>query len=158
LIANARKARFIEYACNDSTVSFIMKKIIPLAQNFLPLLDPLTNPGAYSIMGASMGGTMALYVAIRHPEIFGKVISQAGAFCLFDEDFSIFDLIERTPKLPIKIWMDVGRFDFVYQANQRMYRLLLSKDYDVTYHEVNGGHNYTTWRNDLPIGLMHLFS
>lgn len=158
LIPNAGASRFVEYACNDSTVSFVVNRVLPLAQENLNLLDIQKNPGAYAIMGASMGGTMALYVALRHPEIFGKVISQGGAFRLFNEDFSIFEMIERPHVPPIQIWMDVGRFDFVYDANQRIHRILVEKGYNVAYREINGGHNYTTWRNDLPNGLIDLFS
>ncbi|MGB9800528.1 MAG: alpha/beta hydrolase-fold protein [Thermanaerothrix sp.] len=158
LIPNAGTSRFVEYACNDSTVSFVVNRVLPLAQENLNLLDIRRNPGAYAIMGASMGGTMALYVALRHPEIFGKVISQGGAFRLFDEDFSIFEMVDRPFVPPIQIWMDVGRFDFVYEANQRIHHILVKKGYNVAYREVNGGHNYTTWRNDLPNGLMRLFS
>lgn len=158
LVANAGAARFVEYACNDSTVSFIVKKVLPLAQQHMPLLDIQSNPGTFGILGASMGGLMALYTALRTPRIFGSVLCQAGAFRMFKEDFSIFDWIERPEVPPIRIWMDVGRFDFLYADNQRMFRLLQEKGYAVDCHAMNTGHNYTAWRNDMHAGLESLYS
>lgn len=151
------RARFVEYAGNDSTVSFVLTRVIPLAQANLNLLDIKKNPGAYCILGASMGGMMALYTSIRAPQVFGKVICQAGAFRMYEEDFSIFELVDREQIPPLKIWMDIGRYDFLYSINQRMQQLLVDRGYDVKYIEVNGGHNYTTWRNDLPQGLEFQF-
>lgn len=152
------KARFVEYAGNDSTVSFVLNKVIPLARKNLNLIDIDKNPGAFCILGASMGGMMALYTSLRAPQVFGKVICQAGAFRMYGEDFSIFDLVDREQVPQIKIWMDIGRYDFLYSINQRMHSILIEKGYDVKYHEVNGGHNYTTWRNNLPQGLEYFFS
>jgi len=152
------KARFVEYAGNDSTVSFVLNKVIPLACEKLNLIDIKKNPGSFCMLGASMGGMMALYTSLRAPQIFGRVICQAGAFRMYGEDFSIFDLVDREQILPIKILMDIGRYDFLYSINHRMHNLLSEKGYDVKYHEVNGGHNYTTWRNSLPHSLEFFFS
>ncbi|GAP13625.1 enterochelin esterase [Longilinea arvoryzae] len=157
LVANAGPARFVEYACNDSTVSFITNKVVPLAQEHMPLIDVQTHPGAYGILGASMGGLMALYTGLRNPRMFGSVLCQAGAFCMFEEDFSIFDLIDRPEIPPIRVWMDVGRFDFLYADNLRMWNLLRQKGYAIDYHETHTGHNYTAWRNDMPAGLEYLY-
>ncbi|MEN6522788.1 MAG: alpha/beta hydrolase-fold protein [Anaerolineaceae bacterium] len=151
------RARFVEYAGSDSTVSFVLNKVIPLAQKNLQLIDIQDHPGAYCILGASMGGMMALYSSIRAPKIFGKVICQSGAFRMYEEDFSIFDLVDRDQIPQIQIWMDIGKYDFLYSVNQRMYQLLKEKDYCVNYKEVNGGHNYATWRNILPQALEFLF-
>ena len=151
------KARFIEYATSDSTVSFINNQVIPLAQKNLNLIDIKQIPRSYCVLGASMGGMMALYTAFRFPQLFGKVICQSGAFRMFEEDYSIFEMVERQPIPPIKLWMDIGRYDFLYETNQRMRNLLIQKGCDVNYYEVNGGHNYTTWRNELPQALEYLF-
>lgn len=152
------KARFVEYAGSDSTVSFVLNRVVPLAQEKLHLIDIDQTPGSFCILGASMGGMMALYTSVRAPKIFGKVICQAGAFRMYEEDFSIFDLVSREQIPRIKIWMDIGRYDFLYSINLRMHQILEEKGYDVIFNEVNGGHNYTTWRNDLSKGFETLFS
>ena len=154
MVANRNKARGVEYACNDATLGFLVTSLLPFAQEKLNLIDVRAHPGAYGVMGASMGGLISLYAAMRLPEIFGYVLSQSGAF---DEYSVINDLIRFSDPLPLKIWMDVGVFDFLYDENIRMHDLLQSKGYDVTFTEYTGGHNYPSWRNDLWRGLEALF-
>lgn len=154
LVENVYQNRFVEYACNDGTVSFITRNVIPSAATVMPLLD---GEGALGIMGASMGGLMALYTALRVPSIFGKVLCQAGAFKMFGDDFSIYEFVNGVARKHVDIWMNVGRFDFLYEENLRMKELLSKKGYAVELVENNGGHNYTTWRNSIHLGLMKLF-
>jgi len=154
MVANRKKARGVEYACNDATLGFLASNLLPFAQEKLNLIDVRAHPGAYGVMGASMGGLISLYSAIRLPEIFGYVLSQSGGF---DEEFVLTDLIRLSDPMPLKIWMDVGVFDFLYEENIRMHALLQSKGYDVTFAEYAGGHNYPAWRNDVWRGLEALF-
>ena len=72
-------------------------------------------------------------------------------------DSLVFDLTRAHDNPGLKIWMDVGRFEYLLEANQRMAEVLRVNDYDVTYREYNGGHNYTAWRDDVERGLMALF-
>ncbi len=79
MVQSAGHARHVEYACNDATVGFLKNHVVPLAASHINLSDP--TPGTpYAILGASMGGLMSLYAALRLPGLFGKVISQSGAF------------------------------------------------------------------------------
>jgi enterochelin esterase family protein len=153
LLENHRQGRLIEYACSDATLGFVQFNVLPLARAELDLLDPKESPGAYSVLGASMGGLMALYTGLRLPHIFGTVLSQSGAF---RDDFVLSDLIRACETMPIRVWMDVGKYEWLLQANKRTYRLLLEKGYDVTYQEYNGGHNYSAWRDDVWRGLVRL--
>ena len=105
-----------------------------------------------------MGGLMALYTAIRFPEIFGKVISQSGAFCLPDLEFVLTDLIRYFPKKEVNIWMDAGRFETLHKSNRAMKTLLDGKGYPVKYQEFSGGHNTTSWRDHISRGLEYLFN
>lgn len=154
MVANRKNARGVEYACNDATLGFLVSNLLPFARERLNLIDVSTHPGAYGVMGASMGGLISLYTAVRLPELFGYVLSQSGGF---DEEFVVNDLIRLSDPMPLKIWMDVGIFDFLYEDNLCMYKLLQSKGYDVTFVEYAGGHNYPAWRDDLWRGLESLF-
>jgi enterochelin esterase-like enzyme len=112
------------------------------------------------VLGASMGGLISLYTALRLPETFGRVLSQSGAFGLdvSGRDLIIFDLIRRQEQaLSTRIWMDVGRYEFLHPFNERMRDLLMHKGYDLAYRAYNGGHNYTSWRNNVWRGLEWLF-
>lgn len=159
LVEHGGQARFVEYMCNESTIAFLLRCVLPLAQAHLNLLDIQAFPGAYGVMGASMGGLMALYTGFRVPEVFGRVLSQSGSFAfeVLGHESVIFDLIQQSETRPTSIWMDVGQFEFLLPSNQRMRDLLRAKGYDVVYREYPGEHNYTSWRDDLWRGLEALF-
>ncbi len=157
LVDASPSARFVEYACSEATVSFLTDVVVPFARAHLHLLDVGREPGDYGVLGSSMGGVMALYAACRAPEVFGSALSQSGAFGTPSHDFVIFDLLRLSAVSPVRVWMDAGRYEGLLECNRRMHQLLGSKDYDVTYREYNGGHNYPAWRDDVWRGLEALY-
>ena len=155
LLENGGPARNLEYSCSESTLGFVFECVIPLAQEHLTLTPPGGEP--YGILGASMGGLMALYTGIRLPRVFGKILSQSGAFTLPEHEFVVVDLVKYTPPPNIDIWMDTGRYEWLLDDNRKMYALLKERQFKVKYHEFSGGHNYTAWRDDIWRGLEALF-
>ena len=155
LVQNGGTARTVEYSCGESTVGLLMECVLPVAKEHLNL-EPIKN-GDYGVMGASLGGSMALFTALRLPQVFRKVLSQSGAFIAPDYQFVVVDLVHYAPRPEIDIWMDAGRFEWLLDGNRQMYALLKEKEYRVKYHEFSGGHNYTAWRNDIWHGLEALF-
>jgi enterochelin esterase-like enzyme len=155
LIQNGRQARTLEYSCSESTLGFVFDCVIPLAQENLTLTPPGGEP--YGVLGASMGGLMAMYTGMRLPQIFGKVLSQSGVFITPDHQFVVVDLVRYAPPPEIEIWMDTGRYEWLLENNRQMYNLLGEKKFKVKYHEYSGGHNFTSWRDDIWRGLEALF-
>ena len=100
---------------------------------------------------------MALYAGLRMPALFGKVLSQSGAFSVPDHDFVVWDLLHGCDPSQIKVWMDAGTMEWLSSCNRSMAALLEERGYAFIYQEFNGGHNYTSWRNDLADGLIHQF-
>jgi enterochelin esterase family protein len=147
MIDNAGAGRFSEYAMSESTVGFAVRTLLPFAGEHLRLLDAVDAPGCHGVMGASMGGLMALYTGLRAPKVFGHVISQSGAFFIDPtrQTMLIDDLIRLQPTAPLRIWQDVGTIEWLLEGNRAMHALLVERGYDVTYHEYNGGHNYFMW-------------
>ena len=156
-LPNAGRWRSLEYACSDGTLLWLDEIILPLANEKLSLIDINSQPGAFGVLGASLGGTMSLYTALRMPDVFGKVITQSGAFMIESRDFAVVDLIRHGQAQGINIWMDIGQLDPLLEDNRNMHRLLQEKGYTVSYREFSGGHNYTAWRNDLWHGMEVLF-
>ncbi len=154
-----QRARGVEYACCEATVGFILNQVLPVARAELNLLDPAAAPGAYGVLGASMGGLMALYTALRAPHIFGAVLSQSGAFGVGETEMVVFDLVRDGAVKPLRVWLEVGTYDFpeLVPPHRRMRALLEAKGYPLTYREYPGGHNYTAWRNEVSFGLETLF-
>jgi enterochelin esterase family protein len=154
---NGGEHRGVEYACSDATIMWLDNIILPLARRHLNLLDVRTHRGAYGAMGASFGGLMSVYTGLRMPEIFGRVISQSGVFESEGRDFAAVDLIRAGQSRDIKIWMDIGRFDWLLDDNRRLQPILQESGYNITYREFSGGHNYTCWQNEVGVALENIF-
>jgi enterochelin esterase-like enzyme len=154
MVANGGNLRGLEYSCNDATVGFILEVVLPLAEKHLNLIDVRRAPGAFGVLGASMGGLISLYTAMRAPHIFGSVLSQAGAF---DPHYVVHELVGNGSAKSLNIWMEVGTIDFLLEDNRRMRDLFISQGYNVAYREFNAGHNFTAWRDHIERGLVHLF-
>ena len=156
-LQNGKSRRTVEYFCSDATIAWLDQEVLPLAREHLRLLNIDEHPGEYGVLGASAGGLMSMYTGFRMPEIFGKVLCQAGVFSLDGRDFAIVDLVRYNHARDIKLWMDVGILDGLLEDNRRMIALLDRKRYNVTYREFSAGHNYTAWRDDVWRGLEELF-
>jgi enterochelin esterase-like enzyme len=155
LVQNGGAARTIEYSCGESTLGLLMECVLPLAKEHLNL-EPIKS-SSYGVMGASLGGSMALFTALRLPQVFRKVLSQSGAFIAPDYQYVVVDLVRYAPQPKIDIWMDAGRLEWLLEGNRQMYALLKEKDYQVKYHEFSGGHNFTAWRDDIWHGLEEMY-
>lgn len=159
MVDNAKQGRFIEYNTSEATLRAVTDLVLPLARGRMNLVNVDDHPGAYGVLGASMGGLMALYSGLRQPHIFGKVISQAGAYNLdiTKVDPLIYKLAKDSSTKDIDVWMDVGSYDFLIDSNREMRDLLINKGYNVHYHEQSTGHNYTAWGDVLPQALSTMF-
>ena len=155
LVENGGAARTLEYSCCESTLEFVFECVITLAQEHLTLKAPGSEP--YGVLGASLGGLAAMYTGMRLPQVFGKVLSQSGAFDVSDFPGVIADLARYVPPPGIEVWMDAGKFEWILEDNRKMFNILQERKYHVKYHEFTGGHNYTSWRNDVWRGLEALF-
>ena len=155
-LPNGGPRRGVEYACSDATLAWIEHEVLPLAKRELKLLDIKKHPGAFGVLGASFGGLMSVYTGLRLPDIFGRVLSQSAVFEMDGRDFVAVDLIRHAPARP-QIYIDCGRIDFLLKDNHRMLPFLRERNFNVTYHEHGGAHNYTSWRDNIHRGLEVMF-
>ena len=159
MVEHGGAARMIEYACSEATLLFLLELVLPLAKQQLSLIDVAESPGAYGVLGASMGGLMALYTAARLPHIFGHALSQSGAFSFNGYDSVLLDLFSFGREFPVKVWMDVGIYDYqrIVASNRRLRDMLVERGVALEYREYNAGHNYPAWRDDMWRGLEYLY-
>ena len=155
MVQNGGAARTVEYSCSESTISLLIDCVLPMAKENLNLAP--VKDGGYGVMGSSLGGSMALFTALRLPQIFHRVLSQSGAFIAPDYQYVVVDLVKCGSPKDIEIWMDAGRLDWLLDGNRQMYALLKEKNYQVKYREFSGGHNFTAWRDDIWHGLEALY-
>jgi len=126
------------------------------------------GPSHVVLAGSSRGGVAASHCAFFHSDIVGNVLSQSGAFWVRNSDAHLppwplsldsGDLIlsfRDSPRLPIRFYLEVGRFDSLASLNREFRDVLLLKGYPVTYHEFDGGHDYLSWRGSFADGLISL--
>jgi enterochelin esterase family protein len=159
MIANGRGARLVEYLESSATVGWVERVLLPVANEHLKLIDPARHPGAWGVMGASLGGLMALYTGLRFGHIFGHVLAQSASVHLsaFGQRSHVWALAADRSLPPIRIWQNVGTLEPLLEVNRELRAVLASSQHVSAYHEANAGHNYTAWSNSLWRGLEMLF-
>jgi len=143
---------------------FVALELVPWARQNYRINE---GPGHVVVAGSSRGGLAASHCAFLHSDVVGNVLSQSGAYWVRDgpsplpwpmtEDAG--DLVlsfRRSAPLPIKIYMEVGRFDSLLGINREFRDVLMLKGYPLTYREFDGGHDYFWWRGSLADGLIAL--
>lgn len=119
-----------------------------------------------AITGLSMGGHGALFLALRHPDIFGAAGSMSGGVDLnestsrFDimkrlgdtilnannwHDYSVVNLIEHYANTPVKIIVDCGIKDIFIKGNRMLHQKMLELKIPHDYIERPGEHNWEYW-------------
>ena len=146
---------------------FVANDLMPALKEKLGALPDARHT---AIGGYSFGGLTAAYVAVQHPEIFGNVLSQSGAFWRGNEGASdppewLTQQLREKPKLPIRFYIEVGaeehqvvpnRMEFIV-ANRHLRDVLAAKKYDFKYVEVPGAkHEPGHWKAALPAGIAWL--
>ena len=105
------------------------------------------DPDRHGIGGSSSGAIAAFTVAWQRPDRFRKVLSSVGSFVNLRGGDAYPDLIRKSDKKPIRVFLQDGRNDNrgagrggVYDErrdwfaqNVRMMRALTEKGYDVNY-------------------------
>ena len=164
LIDNPRDSRVSDLGYDPVFLEFLSKEVLPWIHEHLKVTH---DPRKCIIGGLSMGGSEAAFVALRHSEAFGNVLSQSGSFADGNGKDVKWEWLasqyKASPKLPLKFFIEEGRLEDVSRdgptglvANRYFVEVLRSKGYPVTYEEVGGSHEPVHWRGAFPQGLMSL--
>lgn len=155
--------------------SFFINDLVPYIDRFYPTVQ---HPTMRAITGLSMGGQGAMYLAMRHPYIWGNAGSTSGGLDIrpFPEKWKMRDRLgdyashqsiwdEHSPvvmaqKLEpgmINIIFDCGADDFFAQVNEAFHLTLAEKKIPHDYIQRPGNHSAAYWNNSIPYQL-HYFS
>ena len=128
-----------------------------------------------AITGLSMGGHGALFLALRHADVFGAAGSMSGGVDLkesknrFDinkrigdtilqannwHNLTIINLIENYTNTGVKIFFDCGEKDIFINGNRRLHQKMVQLKIPHTYIERPGVHNWDYWSNAIPFQLL----
>ena len=129
-----------------------------------------------AITGLSMGGHGALFLALRHPDIFGAAGSMSGGMDLSESrnrfqimkrigdttanaqnwhDYSVVNVIENYTNTPVKIIFDCGIKDIFINGNRLLNKKMLDLKIPHEYTERPGEHNWDYWKNAVGFQLYY---
>jgi enterochelin esterase-like enzyme len=124
----------------------------------------IATPEARAILGCDEGGYSALYIGFRHSNIFGKVAGQSAG-PIADGGPELVDLVQQSPLLPLRLYLDWGTYDYRYASyeydargfGQSFAGILRDKNYQVAGGEFNEGSDYASWRRRTDMILQTFF-
>jgi S-formylglutathione hydrolase FrmB len=163
----------------DSPIDTSFRYETHISQEVVQYIDrhyrSIARREARAITGLSMGGHGALFLALRHAEVFGACGSMSGGVDLmasvnkFDiskrigdtaqyrnnwKQYSVLHLVEKYPKDSLQMIIDCGTEDFYYVPNHvlhlKMVRLKIPHDYI----ERPGAHNWAYWKNAIQYQML----
>jgi len=128
-----------------------------------------------AITGLSMGGHGALFLAFRHPKIFGACGSMSGLADLrltgqkyelekrigdmltYGENWkslSVINIIEFYPRDSLAIIIDCGISDSFFSSNRQLHEKMLRLNIPHDYTERPGKHDWAYWKNSVQYHLL----
>jgi len=164
----------------DSSIryeSYITKELVPYVDANFPTKS---DPKSRAITGLSMGGHGALYLAIRHSDLFGAAGSTSGgvdfrpfpnrwdikkALGEYEQnkerwyEYTVMRQVELLKNKQLAMIIDCGIDDFFMPMNRALHEKLLLLKIDHDYIERPGEHNHIYWGSsiDFQILFFHQF-
>ncbi|MEC5146732.1 alpha/beta hydrolase family protein [Chitinophaga sp. 212800010-3] len=160
----------------DSSMRFetyISKEIPAWIDQHYPTL---AEPRFRAVTGLSMGGHGALFLGIRHQDVFGAAGSMSGGVDIrpFPKNWDIakrlgeagkdgvnwndYTVINQTNKLKpggsMPLIIDCGIKDFFIDVNRNLHKKLLEEGIDHDYIERPGQHDWKYWSNSIKYQLL----
>jgi enterochelin esterase family protein len=157
--------RDAELGMNQRYAEFLATELMPWVRSKYAVAS---SPRGNVIAGSSLGGLAAAFVAHRHPELFGNVLSQSGAFMLGAAGDSTPERLTRelaaAPRRELRFYLEAGIYETgrfengvdLLTSNRHLRDALRAKGYPVTYDEFAGGHSDLNWRSGFARGLLAL--
>lgn len=128
------------------------------------------SPESRAISGLSMGGHGALWLAMRHPDVFGAAGSTSGGVDIrpFPEAWdmknqlgeyntnkevwdthTVINLVDQLKNNELALIIDCGTNDFFFNVNNALHQKLLDKGIDHDYIVRPGAHEGKYWSNSI---------
>ena len=171
---NGEKSWYWDSTINDKIKfeTYITKELVEYIDSNYPTLKSRDSRG---ITGLSMGGQGAIYLAIRHKDIFGVAGSTSGGVDIRDfpnnwdiklligekrknkkvwNEYSIFNQIENLNNGDLKLIIDCGYDDFFFEVNNKLHKKLLKLGIKHDYIVRPGEHNLEYWNNSIEYQLL----
>jgi enterochelin esterase-like enzyme len=134
-VENVPRRRLVDLVANAEFADFLAKELVPWVRSHYNVTK---DPKQTVVTGYSAGGLASTYVALRHSEVFGNVLSLSGAFwwsfehnggvcgsrcpesggrggdnskdATTEGNFLVKEFL-ASPKLPLRLYLAVGTFE-----------------------------------------------
>ncbi|HEV2912494.1 MAG TPA: glucan 1,4-alpha-glucosidase [Pyrinomonadaceae bacterium] len=149
--------RMKDYWANDAFADFMATELVPFID---ARYRTKAERNGRALMGASLGGVISIWTALRHADTFARVGGQSSSFQIDNERIvgALARLGPMRREQPLKFYFDVGRMESVKAVHRRVRVMLAARGYSVAYAEAETGHNWTSWRDRLANALVALWS
>ncbi|MFZ1236216.1 MAG: alpha/beta hydrolase family protein [Prevotella sp.] len=152
--------------------TFVTKELVTYVDSAYPTIASRT---ARAITGLSMGGHGALYLAMRHKNLFGACGSMSGGVDIrpFPQNWNLPDVlgemaqnkknwddntvmnqIGRIHNGDLSIIIDCGESDFFLEVNKELHQRLLGRGIDHDFITRPGAHDNKYWGNSIDYQLL----
>jgi len=129
------------------------------------------------ITGLSMGGHGGLYLAIKHPDVFGAGGSMSGGVDIrpfpnnwdmslrlgkYDEHpdnwekYTVINLLHLIKPNSLALIIDCGTEDFFFKVNENLHQQMLYRNIAHDYITRPGAHNWNYWANAVQYQLLFM--
>ncbi|MFI0429352.1 alpha/beta hydrolase [Mariniflexile sp. HMF6888] len=130
-----------------------------------------------AIVGLSMGGHGALYLAFRHQDIYSAVGSMSGgvdirpfpnswdiekrlgSYSKFTENWernTVINMLYLLKPNALEIILDCGTEDFFFEVNKNLHQQLLYRNIPHDFIVRPGGHDWAYWSNSIKFQLLYM--
>ncbi|MFX0557782.1 alpha/beta hydrolase [Maribacter sp. CXY002] len=130
-----------------------------LVNDIVPFIEKnyrvMATPEKRAVAGFSMGGYQTQNITNANPEMFTYIgVMSMGLFSSFnastggnyDQQKHIDQLTALKKANPKMYWIGMGTDDFLYETGVKLRALYDSIDFDYTYRENKGTHDWQSWR------------
>jgi glucan 1,4-alpha-glucosidase len=142
--------RMKEYWANDRFADWMARTLVPLVDS---RYRTRAERDGRALLGASLGGTISVWTALRHPDTFARVGGHSTAFQIDEERVlaALSRLDEDARRAhPFRFYLDAGLYEpIIFENGRRANLILRARGYPVAYREAPAGHNHTAWRDRL---------
>lgn len=129
------------------------------------------------ITGLSMGGHGGLYLAIKHPDVFGAGGSMSGGVDIRPfpnnwemslrlgkldehpenwEKYTVINLLHLIKPNSLALIIDCGTEDFFFKVNENLHQQMLYRNITHDYITRPGAHNWNYWSNAVQYQLLFM--
>jgi len=152
--------------------TFMIDQLVPYIDSHYPTYNKREGR---AITGLSMGGHGALFLSMRHKDVFGAAGSMSGGVDIRPfplnwnlpdilgemasnkqawDDNTVVNQIDKINNGDLAITFDCGESDFFLQVNKDLHTRLLGRGIDHDFTTRPGGHTSEYWNNSLDYHLL----